>query len=120
MNAQINENLIRDVVTEVLGRLSGGPGLKPLDLPAAPAPACGCGAKTGSVGSPNSRDCYGVFQDANSACEAARAAFLQLQQKGMAARVKIVEIVKALSDANAVAWGRLELDETKIGRLDHK
>src|SRR5438876_1462524 len=69
---------------------------------------------------PGMRGSFGVFQDVNEACVAAHEAYLQLQEKGVAARVKIVEIVKALSDANAAAWGRLELEETKIGRLDHK
>jgi aldehyde dehydrogenase len=31
-----------------------------------------------------------------------------------------VEIVKTLADKNAEEWGRIELEETKIGRLDHK
>jgi aldehyde dehydrogenase len=51
---------------------------------------------------------------------AAHEAFLQLQQKGLAARARIVEIIKTMATANAEAWGRLELEETKIGRLDHK
>ena len=38
----------------------------------------------------------------------------------MAARAKVVEIVKTMAEANAVEWGRIELEETKIGRLDHK
>src|SRR5437867_1795409 len=116
----VNETLIRDVVAEVLARLNGGPA--PTRSHSSPAPPlCGCDGKSHSASSkPALRGKFGVFQDANEACAAAQEAFLQLQQKGMAARVKIVEIVKALSDANAVAWGRLELDETKIGRLDHK
>ena len=61
-----------------------------------------------------------MFQDAHEACAAAHEAFLQLQQKGVAARRKIEEIVKTLADKNAAEWGRLELEETKIGRLDHK
>src|SRR5207249_12117605 len=63
---------------------------------------------------------FGVFQDANEACAAAHEAFLQLQQKGVAARRKIEEIVKTFADKNAAEWGRLELEETRIGRLDHK
>jgi aldehyde dehydrogenase len=31
-----------------------------------------------------------------------------------------VEIVKTMAEANAVEWGRIEFEETKIGRLDHK
>src|SRR5262249_40101960 len=46
--------------------------------------------------------------------------FLQLKQKGVEARAKIIEIVKTMADDNAVEWGKLELEETKIGRLDHK
>jgi aldehyde dehydrogenase len=38
----------------------------------------------------------------------------------MAARQKVVQIVKAMADSNAEEWGRIELEETKIGRLDHK
>jgi aldehyde dehydrogenase len=38
----------------------------------------------------------------------------------MAARARVVEIVKTLAEKNAEEWGRIELEETKIGRLDHK
>ncbi len=112
----VNETLIRDVVAEVLGRL--GQVAKPDRIVPAEKP-CGCGNghvsnRTGGSGA------FGVFADANDACAAAHAGFLQLRQKGMAARARIVEIVKTMADANAVEWGKLELEETKIGRLDHK
>ncbi len=32
----------------------------------------------------------------------------------------MVEVVKTLAEANAEVWGKQELEETKIGRLDHK
>lgn len=51
---------------------------------------------------------------------AAHEAFLQLREKGIEARTKIVDIIKTMADANAEVWGKLEYDETKIGRLDHK
>src|SRR5213075_374876 len=35
-------------------------------------------------------------------------------------RDAIVKLVKKLAKENAQAWGKMELDETKIGRLDHK
>ena len=118
----VNETLIRDVVSEVLGRLGGVPAAAKSTPAPAPAPAkadCGCGGKTSSA-SPARRGNLGVFEDANEACAAAHEAFLQLQKAGIAARVKIVEIVKNMAEANAETWGKLELDETKIGRLDHK
>lgn len=108
--AQFNEALIKDVVAEVLGRLGGGN--------VAPAPVSepkkDCNCHGGSSGD------YGVFASANDACEAAQAGFLQLREKGKDARSKVVHIVKTMCEDNAQEWGRIELDESKIGRLDHK
>lgn len=116
----MNETLIRDVVAEVLGRLGGAaPPAVPATAPAAKHD-CGCGGNGSASGRPALRGKFGVFADANEACAAAHESFLQLQKGGIAARVKIVEIVKAMAEANAEVWGKLELDETKIGRLDHK
>ena len=116
MSAAVNEQLIREVVEEVLGRI-GSPAAKPTPAPTpVSAPSCNC-HKTPSPGRAGQD---GVFADANQACEAAAAAFVKLQQGGMAAREKVVGIVKTMSAANAVEWGRIELEETKIGRLDHK
>jgi aldehyde dehydrogenase len=115
----VNETLIRDVVAEVLGRL----GQASIKSAATPAPAkadCGCGSRPAASGGSIHGVTGGVFQDAGQACAAAHDAFLQLRKKGVAARAKVVEIVKALAEANAAEWGRLELEETKIGRLDHK
>jgi len=137
----VNESLIRDVVSEVLGRLGGtstatstparnGSAPAPAAAPAvvsaaAPAPAasnahCGCSAKKASSVDVPLRGKYGVFATAEEACVAAQEAFQQLRQKGVAARRKIEEIVKSLAEKNAESWGKLEFDETKIGRLDHK
>src|SRR5216117_1681222 len=116
----INESLIRDVVSEVLGRLGGGAAPKTATEPASAPHSCGCNGKAHSAANPALRGKFGVFQDADQACAAAHEAFLQLQQKGVAARRKIEEIVKTLADKNAAEWGRLELEETKIGRLDYK
>ncbi len=125
MNA-VNETLIRDVVAEVLGKLGSAPGAdaRPLPAPSAPrralTPACGCETRKSSAANVSLRGKFGVFQDANEACAAAQEAYLQLKQKGIEARRKIEEIVKTLAGKNAEAWGKLELDETNIGRLDHK
>jgi aldehyde dehydrogenase len=112
----INEALVRDVVAEVLGRLGQ---TAPGNGSSSPAQSiCGCDRKSQHA---DARDgTHGVFQDANEACAAAQAGFLQLKEQGVAARAKVVEIVKSMAEANAVEWGRIELEETKIGRLDHK
>jgi len=122
----MNETLIRDVVAEVLGRLGGA--TTTTNRPA-PAPSttnddpCVAAAKKAAAAAavrPALRGKFGVFQDANEACAAAWGSFLLLRQKGVEARRKIEEIVKAMADKNAEPWGKIELEETKIGRLDHK
>jgi aldehyde dehydrogenase len=114
MSAAINEQLIREVVEEVLGRL--GP-VQPAATTSAPKQECHC-PKPHSA--PAAGGQFGVFREADAACEAAAAAFVKLQQGGLAARRKVVHIVKTLAESNAAEWGRIELEETKIGRLDHK
>ncbi len=114
----VNEALIRDVVQEVLGRLGHAAPKAPAETPRAANPTekpCGCPVRRNGA----SRR-FGVFQDANEACEAAQEAYLQLSEKGVAGRNKVVQIIKDICDANAAEWGRIELEETKIGRLDHK
>jgi aldehyde dehydrogenase len=105
---QLSESVIRDIVTEVVGRLGGAPPL--------PAPSVRAARTTGT----GLRGRFGVYADANEACVAAHDAYLQLQQKGVETRRQVVEIVKRMATEHAEAWGRLELEETKIGRLDHK
>ena len=113
MSTQINEALIRDVIAEVLGRLGGSVAPAP-----AASPSCGCSSPRKST--PGTRGKFGVFQDTNEACEAAHEAYQQLSEKGVAGRNKVIQIVKDLCFNNAKEWGRIELEETKIGRLAHK
>jgi aldehyde dehydrogenase len=101
----------------VLGRLGG---VTQPSTPTNASPDCGCNGKAKSKTAPGLRGKFGVFADADEACAAAQEAFVQLQKKGVEARRKIETIVKTLAEKNAEEWGRLELDETKIGRLDHK
>jgi aldehyde dehydrogenase len=113
----INETLIRDIVEEVVNRLGRptAPGAAASSAPAATAASASAPAKAARGGRH-----FGVFTDVNEACEAAAAAQEQLTEQGVAARIRALQIVKALADANAAEWGRIELEETKIGRLDHK
>ncbi len=107
----LDETLVRSVVTEVLKNFTArGATLSTLTAPAVSA------VKPRAASGPR----HGVFPDAPSACAAAQLAYQQLCVKGVAARVKVVEIVKDLCTRHAVEWGQFEFAETKIGRLDHK
>src|SRR4030095_155048 len=116
MSSPVNETLIRDVVAEVLSRL-GQHG-----RPAAAGPSGPGASSGGTAGAPRtgSGRRMGVFQNAAEACEAAHEADLQLSEKRVGGRVRIIEILKGLCESNANEWGRIELEETRIGRLDHK
>ncbi|MEX2606468.1 MAG: aldehyde dehydrogenase, partial [Kiritimatiellia bacterium] len=106
MQKQVNEELVRSIVEEVLQNLRKGP--------TASGSSASCGCRKGTAGN------LGVFPDANSAAAAARIAFEQLRGKGIEGRVKVVELVKRICTAKDEEWGKLEFAETKIGRLDHK
>jgi len=99
--SQLNEAAIRNVVSEVLAQMQSKGTLAMPSIQSRPGK-------------------HGVFDDAEQAVVAARSGFEQLQQKGWAARIKVVEIVKQMCVDNAERWGQIEFNETKIGRLAHK
>ena len=93
--------LIQDVVSEVMRRMSNH--VSPQ-------------SKSADVGTGR----YGVFSDVDQAVQAATEAQKQLLKLSLDDRDAIVKIIKSTAKENAHAWGKIEFDETKIGRLDHK
>ena len=63
---------------------------------------------------------YGVFGNVENCVVAATESQKKLLKLSLDERDQIVKLIKALAKQNAQAWGKMELDETKIGRLDHK
>lgn len=102
---------IRSIVEEVVSQLR-----KQGMAPAPEAP------RTPSVptASPSSTTGDGVFADANDAIAAAHDAYLKLSRLGIAGREKVVQVVKGLCREKDEEWGKLEFEETRIGRLEHK
>jgi len=109
---QLDENTLRTVVEEVLRGLGRAPSAGG-DKPAAPAPVPGkvegpkAAAAVPSQPGGSSRAAsrgrrFGVFADAREACAAAHEAFLQLKEQGVAARAKVVDIVKEMVTTRAV------------------
>lgn len=99
----INETLIRDVVSEVLSRLQSN----------------GNGALL-KTARPSAGGVDGVFQTVNEAVAAAKAAFVKLSAAKIELRAKAIECIREICINQAEELGRFELEETKIGRLDHK
>ena len=102
--ATIDEKLISQVVSEVLGRLQNQ------------APRSG--SQTQPAKSNNTS--FGVYEKMEDAIEAANRSFEQLRIRGVAGRKKAIAIIRKMCSDNAEEWGTLEFKETKIGRLDHK
>jgi len=76
-----------------------------------------------SSGSPSSSapvGQHGIFSSVDDAVAAATEAQKKLVRLSLDERDQIVKLVKAIAKENAQKWGKIELDETKIGRLDHK
>src|SRR5262245_17253840 len=104
---QMTEDLIRSVVQQVLTQMGG----------MAQGPA---GAGNGAVTVPRPAGTLGVYASADDAVAAAAAAFHEFRTRPLADRAKAVNCVRSICVEQAEELGRLELEETKIGRLDHK
>jgi aldehyde dehydrogenase len=96
---QMTEDLIRSVVQQVLSQMGG-----------AAAPTNG---KT-------QHGTSGVYPTADAAVSAAEAAFQAFRNRPLEDRRKAIDCVRSICVEQADELGRMELEETKIGRLDHK
>lgn len=107
----IDQDALRSVVAKVLADLGKTPTATSTPVPE--PSSCGCGHS-----SSGGKD--GVFSEVAPAAAAAHDAFLKFKKLGIEGRTRVIEIVKGICDAKAEEWGKFELAETKIGRLDHK
>ncbi len=126
----MNQALVQDVVAEVMKRL----GSKPSHNGSAHArrPGVPAGEEAGAnepqrrqtYSHPHSADVpvgqYGIFSVVDDAVAAAADAQKKLVRLSLDDRDAIVKLIKSIARQNAQPWGKMELDETKIGRLDHK
>lgn len=95
---QIDEVMIRNVVARVLAEVG-------------PIPP---------VASPSHTGRHGVFECAKQAIAAASEAFERLSECGIADRKRIIDHIRRISIEQSVPLGTMEMEETRIGRLEHK
>jgi aldehyde dehydrogenase len=98
---QMTEDLIRSVVQQVLSQMGGA-------------------ASNGAAPKGRTGGALGVYASADEAVAAAEAAFQEYRTRPLADRKKAVDCVRSICVEQAEELGRMELQETKIGRLDHK
>jgi len=106
---QMQEQLAAEIAREVVARIR-------LQLQE-PAQARGQGAGAQRPVDPGEDGVFATVDEAvNAAYEAQKAvAAMSLEQRG-----RIIEILRGICNDRAGELGRMELEETKVGRLDHK
>ncbi|MBN2580512.1 MAG: aldehyde dehydrogenase EutE [Pirellulales bacterium] len=97
---QLDETLVRNVVEQVIQRLGSR----------------GNGAPVG--GGVQGR--FGLFTDVNQAVAAAREAFERLSRRTVEDRRRIIGHIRRIAIDQCVELGTMEMEETQIGRLEHK
>src|SRR5260370_11085469 len=95
---QVNDELIRSVVQEVLSHLRNRK----------PAPSNGKSSR------------WGVYDDVDSAVTAAAEAQQKFEKRGLEDRRAAVNCIRRICIDQSEPLGREEMHETKIGRLKHK
>ncbi len=105
---QANEEAIRAVVQEVLANLGRTPAQSAYGEPA------------NSYTNGHSGENWGVFNTVNEAVAAANAGFEALANETMETRAKAIECVRSICVEQADELGRLEMEETQVGKLEHK
>lgn len=135
----MNQALVQDVVSEVMRRLGnrsgGGNGHSSSSPVADPrSPRTGVPAGEDAAANEPQRKAtyahahgtevrvgeYGIYAKVDDAVAAATEAHRKLVRLSLDDRDAIVKLIKFIAKQNAQSWGKIELDETKIGRLDHK
>ena len=99
---QVTDSLVRNVVQQVVSQLQNGRGINR------------------SASSNGTHGTYGVFNDPQQAIQAASEAQKEFEKRGLEERRIAVEHVRRICRDQAKELGREELEETKIGRLEHK
>jgi len=95
---QVTEDLIRSVVVQVLAEVG-------------PAPPVAGKRLAGR---------HGIFDGVDEAIAAARDAFERLSERTLEDRKRIIDHIRRISIDQCVELGTMEMEETKIGRLEHK
>ncbi len=113
---QVNEESIRSVVEQVIAQI---------ELPATTekGSSCQCQSATESGCACDERTHlgqHGLFTDVDQAVAAATLAFEQLSTRPIEDRKRIIAHIRRISIDQCVELGTMEMEETQIGRLEHK
>ena len=107
------EQMIAEIAREVVARLRAQ--MQQSQPGSAPASAS---THTSTGSSAAAHD--GVFLTVDEAVNAAQAAQKKVREMSLEERGRMISIIRRISIDRCEELGRMELEETKVGRLDHK
>jgi aldehyde dehydrogenase len=125
------DRVVADIAQEVVARLLAYSGTTPA-FGGRPAPGVAGGAAAKRGAAPGSRPApapspskrpalgHGVFATVDEAVRAAAAAQSRVADMSLEERGRVIAVIRRLCEEHAEDLGRMELEETRIGRLDHK
>src|SRR5579884_2184349 len=120
----MNQALVQDVVSEVMRRLGSRLPSSTRDVRAGEDSPANDAKRREAEQRPHRVDVpvgqFGIYSKIDEAVPAAIESQKKLVRLSLEDRDAIVKLLKSIAKAKAPEWGKLELDETKIGRLDHK
>src|SRR3954454_18581086 len=102
---QLTDQVIRNVVQEVLAELGKRGGMPQTN---------------GRLHAKAAGGRHGVFEDEREAVDAAARAQVEFEKQGTDARAKAITCIRRICIDQAAELGRMEFEETKSGRLEHK
>ena len=107
------EQMIAEIAKEVVARLR-----TQMQQPQSAGPSANSHASSSTGSSAVGRD--GVFSTVDEAVRAASAAQAKFEEMSLEERGRMISIVRRTCIDRCDELGRMELEETKVGRLDHK
>jgi aldehyde dehydrogenase len=110
---------IAEIVRQVIAELKTA-GSPPPAASASPSGGPPAGPLGGPVAGRSHVGRHGIFTSVDEAVVAAQEAFEQLERLGVEGRRKAIAHIRRISIDDAEELGRMEFEETKIGRLEHK
>ena len=119
-----NDQMVREMVERVLEQVQTGWGGRVPPTPGAtaapPITSNGVAAALAARPAGTGVNRFGQFGDVDEAVAAAKAAQKQLMTRSLAQRKIACDLIRRICIDQADTLGRMEYEETKIGRLEHK
>ena len=112
---EVQQQVIAEIAREVVSRLRAQMQATPASTAKLPANGAATAARSTAQGLGD-----GIFATVDEAVNAAYEAQKRVEEMSLADRKRLTDIIVRICNDRREELGKLEMDETKVGRLDHK